>query len=201
MEDSILKLFLYDKHLKFSEIEKKLSSRSNKISYHLTNMVKEGKLIKENELYSLSENNQKLIPYLTDKNSVLAILLIAIEKDNKFFLIKRNKRPFKNDKWCMPGGRLIVGETISQATKRIMLEKHNLKCKYKKVNSVSLEHVKDNKKVIHSFMLIFVSAVTKDKLDYKKIDKLKNKMVESDHYLLTKDINLEIKISNLHSKA
>src|SRR3989344_2410791 len=187
MENSILKSFLYDKHLKFSEIEKKLSSRSNKISYHLTNMVKEGKLIKENELYSLSENNQKLIPYLTDKNSVLAILLIAIEKDNKFFLIKRNKRPFKNDKWCMPGGRLIVGETISQATKRIMLEKHNLKCKYKKV--------------IHSFMLIFVSAVTKDKLDYKKIDKLKNKMVESDHYLLTKDINLEIKISNLHSKA
>lgn len=200
MKNSILSQFLYDNKLKFSQIENKLKCRSNNLSYHLKNMVKNDQLVKEKDEYKLSENTTKLIPYITDKNSVISVILIAIEKEGKIFLIKRNKRPFKNNKWCMPGGRIVVGETIPKATKRIMLEKYNIETSYKYTKSISLEHVKENNKIIHSFMLIFVVATTKAKLSYKNIKSIKRNIVESDYNLLNHNLNSKIKIKTLYSK-
>lgn len=200
MEKAILNQFLYNNKLKFSEIENNVLCRSNKLSYHLTNMVKKGKLVKENNTYKLSDNLTKTIPYITDKNSVISVILIALEKDGKVFLIKRNKRPFKNNKWCMPGGRLIVGETIKKAAERIMQEKYNIKCNYVETKAISLEHVKENREVIHSFMLIFVKATTKENLDYREIKQIKNQMIESDYKLIKNKLHSKLKIQTLYSK-
>lgn len=197
MEQKILKTFLYHHKLKFNEIEKLVKERSNKISYHLKNLERKGVLIKQGEFYSLSETTETLIPFLTDKKSTLPVVLIALRKENRIFLHSRKKRPFK-DKLSLPGGRIILGESIPQATKRILKEKFNISAKFQKINSVSLEHVVKNKKILHTFLLIFVTAKTKDKINYSLINR--RKIISSDYKLIKSDLNKEISIKTLYTK-
>ena len=192
MEEKILSAFLYSKKLKFSEIEKFVKTRSNKLAYHLKKLENQGILIKEKEFYYLSEFAQKIIPYLSSKQSALPVILIAIKEKEKVFLIKRKKRPFL-DKLSLPGGRLLVGEEISDSVKRIMKEKFSINAKFSKINSVSLEHTIKNKKKIHSFLLIFVTATTKDKINYLTLNK--KEMITSDYELIKNNLNKEIKIN------
>lgn len=197
--EKILKLFLYDHKLKFSEIEKQTKIHSNKLAYYLKNLIKENILEKQNRYYKLSETSETLIPYITSKQAVLPVILIAIEKNKKIFLYPREKRPYKG-KLSLPGGRILLGETILQTTGRIMKEKFNIKCRFKKVNSVSLEQVKSVKRIIHTFLLIFVTATTKDKIDFTEIDKNKSKIISSDYKLIKEDLNKEIKIRDIMSR-
>ncbi len=199
MEKSILETFLYNHKLKFNEIEKRVKQRSNKLAYHIKNLLEKGILEKEGEYYRLSEVSETLIPFISKKTSVLPVILIALEKDNKIFLHQRNKRPFK-DKFSLPGGRLILGETIKEATKRIMKEKFNINCKFKKTNSISLEHVKRKDKTLHSFLLIFVTAETKDKINLINIEKNKSKIITSDYNLIKNNLNKKIGIEELITK-
>ncbi len=200
MEQKILETFLYNHKLKFNEIEKLTKIRSNKLAYYIKKLENKNILEKEKDFYKLSETAELLIPYITSKKSVLAIILIAIEKNKKVFLYPRQKRPFKN-KLSLPGGRLILGETINNAVKRIMKEKFNINAKLKKINSVSLEHVKKNKKTAHSFLLIFTTATTKDNIEYFNIEKNKTKIIQSDYKLIKNDLNKEIKIKTLLTKS
>ncbi len=173
MEKNILELFLYDNKMKFNEMEKKMEVRSNKLAYHLQKMTKKGILTKLDNFYSLSEKSEEKIPYLTEKKSLVPVVIIAIrKKSDKVFLVKREKRPFKN-KLALPGGRIVLGENISKATERIMLEKFGIKCRFKKINSVSVEMVKNGKETVHSFILILVTATTKKQLNYFDIKKKK----------------------------
>src|SRR3989339_596544 len=151
MEEKILSAFLYNKKLKFSEIEKSVKTRSNKLAYHIKKLENQGILIKEKEFYSLSEFAQKIIPYLSSKQSALPVILIA------------------------------------------MKEKFSINAKLSKINSVSLEHTIKNKKKIHSFLLIFVTATTKDKINYLTLNK--KEMITSDYELIKNNLNKEIKIN------
>ena len=45
MKKEILQLFLYNDKLKFNEIEKSLKSRSNKVAYHLKNLIKKNESV------------------------------------------------------------------------------------------------------------------------------------------------------------
>src|SRR3989344_2109558 len=119
MQGKILDLFVYNDKLKFNEIEKNLKIRSNKLAYHLKKLLKKKILVKEGNYYILSETSEYLIPYISEKKSILPAILIHIGNKKQAFLYKRNKRPYK-DLLSMPGGRFLVGETIQQATKRIM---------------------------------------------------------------------------------
>src|SRR3989339_248101 len=174
MEEKILSAFLYSKKLE-----------------------NQGILIKEKEFYYLSEFAQKIIPYLSSKQSALPVILIAIKEKEKIFLIKRKKRPFLN-KLSLPGGRLLVGEEISDSVKRIMKEKFSINAKFSKINSVSLEHTIKNKKKIHSFLLIFVTATTKDKINYSTLNK--KEMIASDYELIKNNLDKEIKINTFLTK-
>lgn len=196
MEKDILNLFLYNHKLKFNEIEKQTKSRSNILAYYLNKLIQKKLIEKDNVFYKLSENSEKLIPYFTNKNSVISVVLIAIRKNKNIFLIKRNKRPF-DDKLCLPGGRLVVGETITQATKRIMKEKFGIKCRFEKINSINLEHVKKQGKILHSFLLIFVSATTKQELNCTTLNGKKNRIVSSDYYLMKNNLDEEAIIKSL----
>lgn len=200
MENKIFSAFLYNNELKFNEIEKFVNERSNKIAYYLDKLVKKGVLVKNKDKYKLSEIAEEMIPYLTDKKSVLPVILISIEKNKKIFLIKRQKRPFKN-KLALPGGRILLGEKIKDAVKRIMKEKFQINSELKKINSVSLEHVKNKSgKTIHSFLLIFVNAKTKDKINFIDIEKNKKQIISSDYKLIKNYSDKKIDIKQIISR-
>ena len=73
MEEKILQVFLYHHELKFSEIEKQVNIRSNKLAYHIKRLEKKGILVKEKEFYKLSDTAEHLIPYLSKKKHVLSV--------------------------------------------------------------------------------------------------------------------------------
>ncbi len=157
--------------------------------------MKKGVLKKEGRTYRLSKTAETLIPYISDKQSLLPVVLIAIAKNsNQVFLYKREKRPFKN-KLCLPGGRILSGESLSDATKRIMKQKYNMGAKLKKINSVSIEHVVKRHKKIHSFMLIFVTATTDDRTEWTNLSKNKSRIISSDYKIIKNDLKKEIHIN------
>src|SRR3989344_6668596 len=197
--ERVIGVFLYNKKLKFNEIEKLTKIRSNKLTYYLKELTKKGILEKDKEYYKLTEASESLIPYLSSKKSPLPIILIHIGDNKKAFLIKREKRPFK-DLLGLPGGRLLVNESIPKAVSRIMKEKYNISAKLKQINSISLEHVKKNKTTIHSFLLILISATTKDKIQLTNIGENKNKIISSDYKLIKNNQNSKVEIRNINSK-
>ncbi len=200
IEKKILNLFLFNHGLKFNEIEKLTGKRSNKLAYHLKNLMKKDILKKQDNYYSLSETSEYFIPYLSDKKAVLPAVLIFIGNKNSCFLFKREKRPYMG-KLSLPGGRLLVGETIKQATKRIMEEKFNLPVSLEKIHSISLEHVKNETgRIMYGFLLIFVSATTKQKIQTIEIEKNKNKIIKSDCYLINNHLNKKAEVKEIDSK-
>lgn len=186
IENKILGLFTLNENLKFNEIEKLIGERSNKLAYYLKLLVKKGVLEKNNEIYKLSETAESLIPYLSEKTSPLPVILIRIGNNKKCFLKKREKRPFKNS-LSLPGGRLLVNESIKQAVKRIMKDKYNITAKLSKVISINHEFVKKKGRIKHAFLLILVEAKTKDKIKLENVEENKKRIIKSDHNLITSE--------------
>lgn len=196
-EQKILRLFLYKEKLKFSDIEKSLGLRSNKLAYRLKTLLEKEILRKEKNLYVLAKEN--LLPYLSEKDNALPVILIHIGNKGRCLLYKRQKRPFK-DKLGLPGGRTLVGETLQKATARIMKEKFKIKCKLKKIHSVSLEQIKNATEVFQTDLIIFASAETGETIGLTDIKKNKSKIISSDYKLLTQDLEKEVHINNFSTK-
>jgi len=197
-ERKILKLFTYEKKLKFNELEKSLKIRSNKLAYHVKSMVNKKILVKSGEHYSLSEGSEYLIPYISEKVSVLPVVLIAMKRGRRVFLVERNKRPFKG-KLALPASRLLLGESIEEGTKRILREKYGVNGSLERINSVSIEHVKKNGRTMHSFLLILVSAKTDDKIEYLDIEDVKKRIIKSDYLLMKHNLGKKIDIGTFYS--
>jgi len=196
MERRILDLFLFSNRLKFNEIEKLTKIRSNKLAYHLKRLISKNIIKKEGENYRLSDTSEYLIPYLSEKKAPLPVILIFIGNEKKCFLYIRKKRPY-NGKLSLPGGRLILGESIGEAVRRIMDEKFNIEAKFKKINSISFEQVRKNNKIIHSFILFFVSAEAEVPL--VDVDKNRKNIITSD-YKLIKSKKGSINVETMNSK-
>lgn len=194
----ILKLFQYHQKMKFSDIEKALKVRSNKLAYHIKNLTKRGFLIKEGSHYSLSENTENIIPYLSDKKAMLPVILIYIGNESECFLYNRKKRPFK-DKLSLPGGRPLIGESLNDSIKRMMQEKFNINAKLKFIHSISIENLKKNNKIIQTDIILFVSAITKDKIQLTNIERAKSKIITSDYLLIKNDLNKKINIKTINT--
>jgi len=160
--------------------------------------VDKGVLEKNKDYYELAKNYEHIIPYLSDKRSVVPVVLITIKNKNKIFLHERKKKPFIG-KFGLPGGRIVIRESIKNATERIMKEKFNIKCEFEKVNSFSLEHVEKEEKIVHSFILILVTATTKENLKYSDVELNKSKIISSDYKLIKKDLSKEVEVSELTS--
>lgn len=192
----VLRLFQYAEKLKFSEIEKALNVRSNKLTYHLKKLTRKGVLIRDGSYYKLSESSEHLIPYLTKKASPLPVVLILVGNSKRAFLYKRKKRPFR-DLLSLPGGRVLVGESIEKASERIMLEDFKFKVNFKKINSISLEYVKKSEKLLHSFVLFFVTVESEEPMELTNISKNKEDIISSDYVLITNDSKKETEVSSL----
>ena len=87
--------------MKFNEIEKQTKVRSNKLAYHLQKLTSNGILTKSDDFYKLSKKSEEKIPYLTDKKSLIPVIIVAIRNRKRIFLVQREKRPFQN-KLAMP---------------------------------------------------------------------------------------------------
>ncbi|MBI2047026.1 hypothetical protein HYT26_02590 [Candidatus Pacearchaeota archaeon] len=198
--DKILKLFQYNQKLKFSKIEEALGMRSNKLAYHLKNLAKKGILVKQGDYYSLSEASEYLIPYIAEKSAVLPAILVHIGNKNEALLYPRSKRPYKG-LLSMPGGRILIGESLKDAVQRIARKIFNINARLEKIHSVSLEQVRKSGRLVHSFLLVFVSAKTRNKLKLTNLKKNKKKIIPSDYELLTNDLSKEIRIKTINSKV
>jgi len=198
MEKEILSLFLTNKKLKFNEIEKLLKIRSNKLDYHIKKLISQNIIEKKNNFYKLTESSEYLIPYISEKNSLLPVVLILIGNNKKAFLYKREKRPYQ-EFLSLPGGRILLGESIKGSVKRIMKEKHKLNATLKKINSVSIEHIRRKNKIINSFLLILVTANIKERINFIDIEKYKKYIIKSDYKLIKKDYKKAIGINTINS--
>ena len=198
MEKNVLNSFLYKDKLRFREIEDKTGMRSNKLAYYLKKLVSRGILVKERENYLISENKEHLIPYITEKQAILPVLLVVAEKEGRYFLYHRTKRPYDGF-LSLPGGRILVGENIKKATTRIMLEKFGINSTFNGIKSISLEHVRKKGKIIHSFLLILTSVSTKNDIKYYNIKENKKKMIKSDYLLLKNCMNSDLEVPIINS--
>lgn len=191
MEEEILNLFAYDSNLTFTEIKNKLKIRSNLLSYWLNQLLKKQIIQRNNNSYSLTESSEYLIPYLSKNKSILPVILIQIG-NSSCFLHKRIKRPYKG-LLSLPGGRILLGESLKSASERIMKNKFNIEIKETKLKSISLEHIKKKNKIIHTFILILVTSKSKSPIYLTDINKNKRLIIPSDYHLIISKSN----ISNL----
>ena len=198
MEKDILDVFLYRNRARFSEIESLTGIRSNKLAYYLKNLISKGVVVKKGENYFLSENHENIIPYITDKRALLPVLLVALEKNGKYFLHHRNKRPYRNF-LSLPGGRILFGENLKEATKRIMKEKFGINSSFKGVKNISLEHVRKKGKIIHGFLLLLVSASTNKDIKYYDLEENRKNIIRSDYFLLKNSLKSEVKVPIINS--
>ncbi len=182
MEEKILNLFAHNESLSFKEIQKSLKIRSNNLAYHLKKLIKDNKLEKSNKEYRLSPDSEYLIPYMSEKQAVIPVVLVLIKHKGRAFLVKRTKRPYLG-LLGLPGGRLLVGESPEEAAKRIA-RKFNIKINNQKIEKIFLEHIKKKNKIIHSFILILVSAKAISKINLTDIQKNKPRIIKSDYFLI-----------------
>lgn len=173
--------------------------RSNHLAYYLQKLCVKKKVKKENNYYMLAQTTEREIPYLSEKVSPLPVLLVHVGKSNpqRAFLPLRTKRPFQG-RYGLPGGRLLNGETIAEGTKRI-LKKYSLTGELERVHSVTLEHAKKDDCLLHSFLLIFVSAQTKESPPLTPVKKNKKDLIQSDYRLLTIDLKKEISLQEVET--
>ena len=99
---------------------------------------------------------------------------------------------------------MLLNESIQKATKRIAKKYNITYCKFEKVNSVSLEHVVNKDKVLHSFFLFFVTATSNNKEEnvvFTNIKENKEKIIPSDYKLIKNDLRKEISIKELFTQG
>jgi ADP-ribose pyrophosphatase YjhB (NUDIX family) len=81
-----------------------------------------------------------------------------ILRDERMLLVKRSKEPSKG-KWSIPGGRLELGETISEAVMREVLEECDVRIDVIRVLEVMDNIIKDDDgKIRYHFVLIDLLA-------------------------------------------
>ncbi len=200
--NDIFRQFLYADKLKFSEIERKTGIRSNELAYLVKRMVREGILEKSNEHYVVSEEYEKHIPLFPEASETtpLPVVLVACLSDGKILLVKRKKRAYK-DYWSLPGGRIRTGETLKEASLRILKEKTFIDADFVSVNAVLHEHYGKGKNVKNAFILFLTRAKAlneikeKEHLKYFGRDETKNiNMVPSDLWLIENRLDKNIDV-------
>ena len=197
----IFKQFLFNKKLRFNEIEKLTKIRSNELAYFLEKLVENNVLKKKEEFYELSEEYEKFIPFFSEQLSPLPILLMACIKDNKILLHKRTKRPYENH-WGLVGGKIYLNETIRTAAKRMLKEKTSLNGEVISINSIVHEQVKNSEEIKHAYFLFFVVMKSlnqikeKDNIKWFDINSLESiKIIPSDFWLIKNKLNEKIELT------
>lgn len=206
----IYELFVKQKRLRFSEIKKTLNTRSNILSYHLNSMVKSGLLEKDEDDYILTIEGEKKIPFFTQfspqTHGAIPIVIAGIVKGKEILLLRRSKRPYMGY-WGMPGGALMMNETIEENAVKIAKKETNLDCEFQKISAVVHERIVENKKVKHAFILFLAIVTPKNnnikeseegKLEWFPLKTLRpERIIPSDYLLLKKYLGKKLEIPSI----
>jgi len=77
-----------------------------------------------------------------------------IERDGRYLLIKRGNEPSKG-KWSIPGGKVELGESLTEAVKREVMEECHVQIEIMKIFNVMDRILKDDSGAIkYHFVLI-----------------------------------------------
>jgi len=201
----IFRLFLKQKKLTFTAIEKKIGIRSNMIAYHLQCMQQDSILDKKGSTYALTAAAERLIPYFQQELSPLPVILVMVRRKDNILLLKRTKRPYANY-WGFIGGRIQLQETISQAAIRLVSEKGGIQTRFKKTHAILHEHTQSNSTIKHSFFLILTSTtVIQQKTNYSthgdlqwfSIHSLPQEMIPSDRWFIENKKNSTLTMNRM----
>ncbi|MGC9309077.1 MAG: NUDIX domain-containing protein [Candidatus Nanoarchaeia archaeon] len=162
--NKILKKFSNLKKLRFSELDKDMSS--NQLSYYLNKLISSGLLIKKGEFYYISEKGEKHLCYLDDSTQIeqpIHDVFLLPKKGNKYIIQKRTKRPFLGA--IIPiGARIREGESIFATAKKKLKEDTGLSGKLQYKGIVDVKTFKEGKFYLHHILNVFLITHLKGNL-------------------------------------
>ncbi len=200
IQHKILSCFCHAQMLRFADIHNQVQERSNLVAYHLKRLVAQGIVLKDGDAYRLAQEAEFFLPYLENaKQLKLPVALIAIVKQNKVLLIKREQRPYQHY-WSLPGGKIHFDETIWEAAVRI--SKREL-CADVEVDSICglVDERVFTDQPKHGWLLFVVRARAKTAVRncrwcaIKDLDAMR--VIESDKWMIRNLLNKKLEITNV----
>jgi len=150
----ILQRLIFNQELLFSQLWDK-SVESNKFTYHLKALLKDGLITKKGNKYSLTKKGIDFVAYV-DSSKVevtkqpLLVVFSLVRKGDKILVHRRLKEPFYG--YCgIPGGKVSFGEIIIETAKRELKEETGLEVKNGRLVSIKSMRTfdKKTKELIH----------------------------------------------------
>lgn len=207
IKHKIFELFIANRRLRFSEIEKAIGIKSNTLAYHLENLVKEGLLKKDEDDYVLTVQGEGRIPFHAQQQEigVLPVVLGAILNKNQILMLKRKKRPYQGY-WALPGGKLKLAETIPESAIRHAKEETGLDCEFSHIASIIHERVKETETYKHAFIIFLTVLKPKNtqikeseegKLEWFPLKSLQPERIIPSDYQMLKHLTEKAKLTSI----
>jgi len=157
----MLRGFVREKQLSFTALAKLSGTRTNHAAYHLSALMRDGIIRRATRGYALTAPGQRLLVTLgkTRSECPLPVVLVATQRNEKIAFIRRAERPYAG-RLSLPGGRLRLGETLTQAAVRIAKEKAGLSVVPFAVGGVAVERLVARDGLAHGFLLVVVRCKT-----------------------------------------
>jgi ADP-ribose pyrophosphatase YjhB (NUDIX family) len=193
----ILRLFIQKRKQTFTQVEQGVGLRANHVAYHLQQLLSGGLLRKTGRYYNLTGRGQQSL-IMIGKNTVpvaLPVVLLTVEHNNKVALIRRIERPYSGQ-LGLPGGRLKLGETLSEAAIRIAKEKISASVVPKAIGGIGVERLLASDGIAHSFLLVLVRChigKMHDKVRWYSLKNLPVGLISSDRILLQEKVHIPLR--------
>ena len=202
----IFQQFLYSERLRFSELHRQTKIPSNLLAYFLKKMVSEGALERRGNMYKLSEQSERIIPFFVKSAEMISPLVVVLAAcvsadGKKVLLIRRDKRPYKGF-WSLLSGRLLISESIADAAPRVMREKAFCETAAPETKSVIYERLLEKGGPKHGFVFFLVKVVAEERgvkekefLKWFDIAALKKReVIASDYWMVKEHLGLSAKV-------
>ncbi len=159
IRQDILRRLILNSKLRFSSL-KPDDVESNHFIYYLKQLINEGLVVKENELYALTDKGKhlasvvsldSLTPRLQPK-----IMTAPVLYDNGSVLIHRRSCEPYIDSISLVNGKLHYGELVADAARRELEEKTGLEADLRHVGEVYLSYTEQGESLNHLLSHIFV---------------------------------------------